>query len=181
MFEGMTDIEASRMAKADQPLPQDGYFTRADSLMGTRNFPHFLEFRHWIGVSEEVKSLIETFEPNRHEFSPEIATYYKDGRQSDRKYYCFHPRHYLDNTIIMEKSSGVVYRGKDMFGNEFSNMDASQHDDTLTLDADVVGDRHFWIAKDFFNLYFFSDPLYEAFQKAKIRGLNFTRTLIDRR
>jgi hypothetical protein len=161
----------------DLELPPEAFCTEARETKGFKRFPDvYVSLKYWPGVAQEFKDMVEQFEPSVHQFSAPVQLYYKNGRPYEKTYYCMNMRRYLDNTIIMEQSTGPTgtYRS-------VTKMDPTQHDDTLTLDGDVIAGRHFWRAKDFYRYWFFSDAFKQAIDKAKLKKLDFTHCRVGTR
>jgi hypothetical protein len=170
-------IFSSGTMNDDLELPPEAFCTEARETKGFKKFPDvYVSLKYWPGVVQEFKDLVEEFEPGVHQFSAPVQLYYKDGTPCEKIYYCINMRRYLDHTIIMEQSSGptISYKGK-------TNMDPTQHDDTLTLNEAVIAGRHFWRARDFRNEWFCSDEFKRAIERAKLKKLDFTRCQVGRR
>jgi hypothetical protein len=161
----------------DLEMPPEAFCTQARETKGFKKFPDvYVSLKYWPGVTQEFKDLVEEFEPGVHQFSAPISLYYKNGQPCEKVYYAMNMRRYLDQTIIMEQSTGPTntYNG-------VTYMDPTQFDDTLALDGEVTTGRHFWRSRDFFKLWFFSDEFKRAFDKAKFKKLDFTRCRVGTR
>jgi hypothetical protein len=170
-------IFSSGTMNDDLELPPEAFCTEARETKGFKTFPDvYISLKYWPGVVQQFKDLVEEFEPGVHQFSAPVQVYYKNGKPYEKTYYCMNMRRYLDHTIIIEQSTGptTTYMGK-------IDMDPTQHDDTLTLDGNVIAGRHFWRAKDFYRYWFFSDAFKQAIDKAKLKKLDFTRCRVGAR
>jgi hypothetical protein len=140
----------------------------------TKQFPPFVNgFGAMPGVREDVREVIESFEPDAHNFVP-FRLFDSSGHEAPQRYFYLNVLQYFE-CVIVEKSAGVknVPPSHDhdpgappVWGCEVVNKQK------LVMNKRIIGNHQLWRTRHVpFATMCCSDALWDAFRKAKITRL----------
>lgn len=158
-------------------LPKSGYLDRP-----VKTYPPFVSLPYWL-CNDEVKDLIESFEPGQHRFFP------FELRKSKRGEVVAH-YHILnivgriaavdtDGSDPMAVENTVYDDGRSIW--DISNLNIFAGGGDIALYEDRIGERHLWLEEiaPRYSCAFISDALYDALQPfiPKKKVVRFKKTI----
>ena len=151
-----------------RPIHTEHFPTRAKRVGGSlKTFPHLQvdQFYGSLMVDDEVKSIIEGFEPGIHQFLPlEVSI----GRDVVNRRYAVNICKRMD---MMNRSLTYPINERGFF-----DPDSEKSDQRLVLSLQAVEGHHLWHDKYLVGT-FVSDELAEALRAAEVTGLNLSERI----
>ncbi len=152
----------------DIDLPSTAFPISGRATRNTKLMPDVVGAGCFYAFSAELRQIVESLEPDAHQFSNEYVVFYKDGRLAEKTYYCINIKQEVRNSIIWEKSKipEIKY--------------ISGFPDELVFDQAVIAKNHLCRLPDL-GRYYMSDELFKRVQKAKIKDFHYQHELIGQR
>jgi hypothetical protein len=156
-----------------RPASADLVPKRARVMSAHKRYPDLARIRWYWGVRERFKDLVESREPNVHQFFP-IQLQYGDERLEEERIYIFNICRVIDAINLDKSNISWIKAGRlppipSIIRNPFH----------LSLDKNKICGFHVWRGdgREGHAHVYFSDELYDDVRRLKLRSIEGSHTL----